>query len=224
MKSEVNVVVVACSSESALGDLIESLSTLGMRVSQATDGLKAFELVRQGTVDLVVLAEPLAVLSGHAVCKALREAKVIVPILLLDKVDQAVAGLEAGADVVLPLESESGLILAQLHALLRRCELDRSPLHVADLVLDTTTRRAERGGKLIALSTTEYILLELLLRRLGQVVTREEIMEHVWPGESRNSDNVLDVYISYLRTKVDRDYPTALIRTVRGQGYMIAAG
>jgi DNA-binding response OmpR family regulator len=123
--------------------------------------------------------------------------------------------------VVLALDSTPELVQAQLQALLRRVALDSSPLQAADLTLDTTTRRAERGGKVIPLSATEYTLLELLMRRVGRVVSREEIMEHVWPGESRASDNVLDVYVSYLRTKIDRDFSPALIRTVRGQGYMV---
>ncbi|WP_395091406.1 response regulator transcription factor [Armatimonas sp.] len=199
------------------------MKELGTQVLVVTDGLKAFELAQQSGVELIVLVEPLPVLSGSSVCSALREAHVTAPILLLCSPETLAVGLDAGADSALPGESEDEVVRAQIHALLRRVALDRSPLRIADLSLDTNTRRAERAGKMILLSATEYTLLELLMRRAGRVVSREEIMEHVWLGESRVSDNVLDVYVSYLRTKVDRDFPVALIRTVRSQGYMIVA-
>ena len=146
-----------------------------------------------------------------------------VPILLLDTPDQLVEGLVAGADVVLPQDAPEALWKAQLRALLRRVSLAHQPLQVGDLSLDIQTRRAMRAGQTILLSTTEYMLLELLLRRVGHVVSRDEIMSHVWPGEERTSDNVLDVYISYLRAKIDRNFPVPLIRTVRSQGYTIVA-
>ncbi|WP_395138160.1 response regulator transcription factor [Armatimonas sp.] len=203
---------------------MSSLKELGTQVLVVTDGLKAFELSQQSGVELIVLVEPLPVLSGLSVCSALREAHVTAPILLLCSPETLTTGLDAGADCALPEESDDERVQAQVRALLRRVVLDRSPLRIADLSLDTNTRCAERAGKVIRLSATEYTLLELLMRRAGRVVSREEILEHVWLGESRASDNVLDVYVSYLRTKIDRDFPVALIRTVRSQGYMIAAG
>lgn len=224
MKFTANMMVIACPPESASSSLISSLKELGTQVLVVTDGLKAFELAQQSGVELIVLVEPLPVLSGLSACSALREARVTAPILLLCPPDTLAAGLDAGADCALPLEGSDDVVRAQIRALLRRVALDRSPLRIADLSLDTNTRRAERAGKVILLSATEYTLLELLMRRAGRVVSREEIMEHVWLGESRASDNVLDVYVSYLRTKVDRDFPVALIRTVRSQGYTIAAG
>jgi two-component system OmpR family response regulator len=214
---------MASASEGALAGLAQELGQCEVSVVLATDGLKAFDVARAGGVELIVLAEPLGAVAGQGLCTALREANVTVPILLLDTPDRVVAGLVAGADVVLPLESSAELLLAQTQSLLRRVSLERSPLRMGDLALDTTTRRATRGGTQIALSATEFTLLELLLRRAGRVVTREEIMEHVWPGEERATDNVLDVYVSYLRTKIDRNFAVPLIRTVRGQGYTIVA-
>lgn len=220
---EVNLAVIALSPESPLSWISSALAERGGRQLVASDGLKAFELARASGVDLVVLVEPLAVLAAQAVCTALREARVSVPILVLSDTTSAAALLTAGADVVLALESDPQTVLAQIEALMRRVAFEHSPLQVGELILDTQARRAERGGKLILLSGTEYTLLELLMRRAGRVVSREEILEHVWPGEVRASDNVLDVYVSYLRTKVDRDFGSSLIRTVRGRGYMVAA-
>jgi DNA-binding response OmpR family regulator len=217
-----NLAVIAHPSESSLSWIPAALAERGGRQLTAADGLKAFELARGSGVELIVLVEPLAVLTAHAVCTALREARVTAPILLLGDSESVAAGLLAGADVVLPLDSTREVVLAQIDALLRRVALEHSPLQVGDLILDTQSRRAERGGNLIPLSGTEYTLLELLMRRAGRVVSREEILEHVWPGESRATDNVLDVYISYLRTKIDRDYSVSLIRTVRGRGYLVA--
>lgn len=214
--------MVACATPDRLSGLPEELEPLGARVEVTTEGLKAFDLARAGGIELIVLAEPLGALAGQALCKALREANVGVPILLLDTPERQVAGLEAGADVVLPLDCPAALWKAQVQALLRRVSLERQPLRAGDLSLDTQTRQAMRGGKQIHLSTTEYTLLELLLRRAGRVVSRDEIMKYVWPGEERTSDNVLDVYISYLRNKIDRGFAAPLVRTVRGQGYVIA--
>lgn len=218
-----NFAVIASPVGASLSWLVSALTEQGGSCQVASDGLKAFELARGSGVELIVLAEPLGVLSGQAVCQALREAKVSAPILLLASAEQQVAGLLAGADVVLPQDSSPELVLAQVEALRRRVSLEHGPLQVGDLSLDTQTRRAERGGKLILLSGTEYALLELLVRRAGRVVSREEILEQVWPGEARASDNVLDVYVSYLRTKIDRGFATPLIRTVRGRGYLVAA-
>ena len=214
---------MASASEGALVGLSKELEQLEVQVVFAADGLKAFDVARAGGIELIVLVEPLGALAGQGLCTALREAHVNVPILLLDTPERVEAGLAAGADVALPLESSAGLLLAQTRALLRRVSLERSPLIIGDLSLDTLTRRATRAGTQIGLSATEFTLLELLLRRAGRVVTREEIMEHVWPGEERATDNVLDVYVSYLRTKIDRNFPVPLIRTVRGQGYTIVA-
>ena len=214
---------MASASTDAFLGLPAELEQRGLRVLMATEGLKVFDLARAGGVELIVLAEPLGALAGQGLCKALREANVGTPILLLDTPERLIEGLDSGADVVLPLGVEATLLLAQTKALLRRVSLERSPLQVGDLALDTLTRRATRAGKHILLSSTEYTLLELLMRRAGRVVTRDEIMNHVWPGEDRTSDNVLDVYVSYLRNKIDREFSVPLIRTVRGQGYLIQA-
>jgi DNA-binding response OmpR family regulator len=110
-----------------------------------------------------------------------------------------------------------------MRALLRRSEFSPIPLHVADLSLDPVARRTTRGDKTIYLSGTEYTLLEYLMRNAGRVLTRSAILEHVWQYNFEGNDNVLDVYISYLRAKIDRDRPRKLIHTVRGVGFCLEA-
>ncbi len=215
--------LVAGASSDTLSELTEYLAPLGFLAKGTKDGLKAFDLARAGGIKLIVLAEPLEVLTAQALSKALREANVGALILLLDTPERLTGGLEAGADVVLPLDCPMPFLRAQVEALLRRVGFEHQPLRVGDLSLDTQTRRATRADKTITLTTTEYGLLELLLRRVGRTVTRDEIMNHIWPGEDRAKNNVLDVYVSYLRNKIDHGFPVPLIRTVRGQGYVIAA-
>lgn len=201
-----------------------SLTDADNSVELVSDGLRAFELAKRGTFDLIVLHDCLPTLDAPAICKALREAEVTTSILVLaTQSDTAFLEsiLHCGADTLVPTSAEFSLIGAHIQALLRRVQSVRSPLRVGDLTLDTLTRRAEREGKRIALSSTEYLLLEFLMRQAGQVVSRTAIMSHVWPFEVRESDNVLDVYISYVRNKIDRGFSTSLLHTVRGQGYII---
>ncbi len=148
------------------------------------------------------------------------------PILMLtarDTVKDKIRGLDVGADDYLTKPFAFGEFLARVRALLRRDALARtSVMSVADLELDTATRTVKRGGRDIALSAREYTLLEFLVHHAGQVVTRDQLAEHVW-GDTEVESNVFDVYIRYLRQKIDAPFGTPLIHTVRGVGYTLRA-
>jgi DNA-binding response OmpR family regulator len=138
-----------------------------------------------------------------------------------DGLEDKVEGLDAGADDYLVKPFQLAELLARVRALLRRGSAPPPPLQIGDLTLDPATRRATRGAKTISLSSTEYALLELLMRNAGRVVSRAAILEHVWQYDFEGNDNVLDVYISYLRGKIDRGQTTPLIHTARGIGFRI---
>jgi DNA-binding response OmpR family regulator len=141
----------------------------------------------------------------------------------LDAVEDRVRGLDAGADDYLPKPFAFQELLARLRALGRRRVQAREPdrLKTDDLVLDLRRRRAERAGKTIELSPKEFALLEFLLRNEGRVVTRSQILDHVWGYDYSPDSNLVDVYVTYLRRKVDRGHDRRLIRTVRGSGYAL---
>ena len=166
-------------------------------------------------------------LDGVAVCRELRQRGVRAPILILtarDTIDDRVAGLDAGADDYLLKPFALKELLARLRALARRAA--DTPKHLvlelADLTLDTLTRRVKRGGKQVELTAKEYAVLECLLRDQGHVLTRTMIAEHVWNYDVFNQSNVVDVYIRNLRRKLDDPFQTKLIHTVRGAGYQLS--
>jgi len=170
---------------------------------------------------LIVLA---GVVSAPETCQALRKQKISTPVLVLEpQLTDSLweATLDAGADVVLSFHTAPSVLHAQLQALLRRQAHSNQALVVDSLHLDIVNHRVEREGVSIPLSTTEYRLLFLLMSRVGSVVSRTEIMKQVWPDGEIEADNVLDVYISYLRGKIDRPFDHAFIQTVRGQGYRL---
>jgi DNA-binding response OmpR family regulator len=152
----------------------------------------------------------------------LRGDGISTPILILtakDLLDDKVMGLDSGADDYLVKPFQVAELLARVRALLRRRNLGTTSLKVGDLTLEPTSRQIVRGGKAISLSATEYALLEYLMRNAGRVLTRAMILQHVWQYDFDGNDKVLDVYISYLRRKIDRGHPNSLIQTVRGVGY-----
>jgi DNA-binding response OmpR family regulator len=164
---------------------------------------------------------------GLQVLRELRQAKVETPILLLtarDSVEDKVQGLDAGADDYLTKPFAFAELLARVRALLRRRVPARaSLLHVDDLVLDPATRSVKRGNQAIALTNREFALLEYLLRNPGRVLTRTMIAEHVWDYSFDSETNVIDVYVNYLRKKIDAGRDRKLIHTVRGVGYVLKA-
>jgi len=200
------------------------LSYEGYEIFKALNGQQGLNSARENRPDLVILDVMLPGMDGLEVCRRLRLGGSI-PILMLtakDTIQDRVTGLDAGADdyLVKPFEVEE--LLARLRALLRRTKSDRQPvLTFADLTLDTNTRQAHRKAREINLTATEYDLIELFLHHPRQVLTREVIFDRVWGYDFGGESNVLDVYIRYLRQKLEEAGEPRLIFTVRGVGYVL---
>ena len=194
-------------------------------VEVAYDGEEALEKAEVNSYDLIILDIMLPKKSGIEVCKQLRDNKVETPIIMLtarDTVDDRIKGLDAGADDYLIKPFAFGELVARIRALLRREKtVKTTKLQVADLVLDPATHEVFRGDKEIQLSSKEYRLLDYMLRRPGHVCTRTMIGEHIWGYNFTDDSNVIDVYISYLRKKIDSGFRSKLIHTVRDVGYKI---
>ena len=204
--------------------LQRALQYEGYEVTVAQDGQAGLAAFLARPADLVVLDIMLPALDGMEVCRRLR-AQSGVPILMLtakDAVDDRVAGFETGADDYLVKPFALAELLVRIKALLRRRQpAEPEVLRYADLTLDTGTRTARRGDRAITLTTTEYELLALLLRRPGQVLSRESLMEHVWGSDYEGGSNVLEVYVRYLRRKLEAGGERRLIWTMRGTGYAL---
>ncbi|MBI1311771.1 response regulator [bacterium] len=203
--------------------LMQGLEEDGYAVSSATSGDDALKLIEQETFDLVILDWMLPGQSGLDLLGEIRNVGSRVPVLLLtarDSVDDRVRGLDAGADDYLVKPFAFDELLARLRALLRRSS-DAGPLRVADLELDPVSRRVVRAGKLLDLSVREFELLEYLMRAAGRTVSRERLALDVWREAEPGLTNVIDVYINYLRKKLERGGHSRLIQTVRGQGYSL---
>jgi DNA-binding response OmpR family regulator len=210
------------------GFIRQGLEEEGHTVEVAGDGETALELVAGGPpYDLVVLDVMLPRRDGFAVLRTLRERGVGTPVLVLtarDSVPDKVAGLDLGADDYLTKPFAFDEFLARVRALLRRAGEQRMPvLRAGDLTLDPATREVRRGGRRIALTTREYALLEYFLRNAGRVLTRPMIAEHVWGIDFDAESNIIDVYVGYLRRKIDADGEPRLLHTVRGAGYTLKA-
>ena len=187
------------------------------------DGARALNLAKNQHFDLILLDVMLPGLNGLEVCRALRAARVKSLILIItarDTLDDKIAGLDAGADDYVCKPFHVAEILARMRALLRRDDPGTLQLQVGDLTLDPDTRFAHRDGREIRLSATEYSLLEYLMRNAGKTMPRAIILDHVWSYDFAGQDNVLDVYIGYLRAKIDRGC-APLIHTSRGVGYRL---
>lgn len=204
--------------------LRQALREAGYVTQAVSDGSEAFDLAKAVQFDLILLDVMLPGMNGFEVCRKLRASSVMTPVLIItarDALEDKIEGLDSGADDYIVKPFQIGELLARTRALLRRGTSSPAMLHVADLTLDPATRKATRAGKSVDLSSTEYSLLEYLMRNAGRVLTRCMILEHVWDYDFEGNDNVLDVYISYLRRKLDRGHQHALIHTVRGVGYRI---
>ncbi len=196
-------------------------------VELAYDGEHALDLGLSGSFDIIILDIMMPRKDGIAVCRALREAGVKTPVLMLtarDAVPDRVRGLDSGADDYLTKPFAFEELLARIRALSRRGDRDFEPadrLQVADLVLDRKTHEVTRGGRTINLTPKEFALLEFLMRNAGQVLNRDRIIEHVWGYESDALGTNVDIYIHFLRRKIDKGFDRALIHSVRGLGYKI---
>ena len=207
------------------GLLRRGLLEEGHAVDVVGDGGEA--LIRAGATeyDAIVLDVMLPGVDGFQVCRQLRKQGVWSPVVMLtarDGVDDRVAGLDTGADDYLTKPFSFAELLARLRALARRGAVERPALlEVGDLRLNPATHQVWRGDTEVALSVKEFALLEAFMRRPGQVLSRFELLEHAWDYAYENRSNVVDVYVRYLREKIDRPFGCASLETVRGVGYRL---
>jgi len=210
------------------GFIRQGLQEEGHAVELASDGAEALDTVLGGPAyDLIVLDLMLPKRDGFGVLKSLRDRGVTTPVLVLtarDSVGDKVTGFDLGADDYLTKPFAFEELLARVRALLRRgADRRLTTLRLADLALDPATRTVVRGTRRLELSAREYALLEYFLRNVGRVLTRPMIAEHVWGIDFDSESNVIDVYVGYLRRKIDGASEPRLLRTVRGVGYVLGA-
>ena len=218
--------ILVVEDEAKLAQFIElELKYEGYEVQVARDGLTGLTTARENNFDLVILDWMLPGISGLEICRRLRLTGNKVPIILVtakDEVSDRVAGLDAGADdyVVKPFSVEE--LLARVRASLRRTqEEDTDTLQFSDLKLNRSTREIYRGDRLIELTAKEFDLLDYLISHPRQVLTRDQILERVWGYDFMGDSNIIEVYIRYLRLKLEAEGEKRLIQTVRGVGYVL---
>jgi len=201
------------------------LITQGLAADVAVRGEDALWMAGSTDYDAIVLDVRLPGIDGIETCRRLRDDGITSPVLMLTArgaVQDRVAGLDTGADdyVVKPIHLDE--LGARLRALVRRGPVERpTVLRVGDLTLDPATRRVARGGVDVELSAKEFALLEEFMRRPGQVLSRFHLLEHGWDGQYENRSNIVDVYVRYLREKIDRPFGVETLETVRGVGYRL---
>ncbi|HSF14834.1 MAG TPA: response regulator transcription factor [Vicinamibacteria bacterium] len=203
-----------------------ALGREGYSVDVALDGEMALDYAEVYEYDLILLDVMLPKLDGFEVLRRLRSKRFAAPVLMLtarEDTRSKVRGLDIGADdyVAKPFELEE--LFARIRALLRRRGPDRSGLlHIHDLVMDPASKRVSRGGRALSLTAREYQLLEFLLRNKNRILSREVIYEHVWSGDFSGTRKIVDVYVKYLRSKIDQGFEPRLLQTVRGLGYVLS--
>ena len=215
--------------EKALNNVItKRLTAEGYSVDSCYDGEEALSFLEMGEYDAVILDIMMPILDGLSVLKTMRSEKNPTPVLLLtakDSIDDRVTGLDAGAQdyLIKPFAFEE--LLARIRAMTRKAAGNTTNIfEIEDLVLDINSHTVTRGGKTITLSAKEFDILEYMIRNKGIVLSREKIENHVWNFDYCGGTNVVDVYIRYLRKKIDDDFDVKLIETVRGKGYVLRVG
>jgi len=208
--------------------LLKGLKEAGHIVDLASDGETGLALAREGVHDAIIMDRMLPRMDGLSAVETLRGENILTPVLILsalDDVDDKVSGLRSGGDDYLGKPYAFSELLARLEGLHRRraSEPPLTRLKVADLEMDLLARTVHRAGKTILLQPREFKLLEYLMRNAGRVVTRTMLLENVWDYHFDPQTNVIDVHISRLRSKIDKDFDQALLQTVRGAGYSIRA-
>ncbi|MBI5057438.1 MAG: response regulator transcription factor [Nitrospirae bacterium] len=218
--------ILVVEDEKKIADFIKrGLKEEGYSVDIASDGEEGHFRATTEKYDMVILDLMLPKIDGISLCRKLREEKILTPILILtarDTVKDKVQGLDSGADDYLTKPFAFEELLARIRALLRkRDSYETTKLQTGDLVLDLLNHKVTRSGEEIELTVKEYALLEYLMRNAGTVVTRTMISEHVWDVNFDTYTNVIDVYINYLRNKIDKGHKNKLIQTLRGRGYIL---
>jgi len=209
--------------------ICKGLEEHGYKVATVKDGASAIDLSHDSKFNLFILDIMLPDINGIELCRKIRRADVKTPILMLTALDQIqnkVAGLKAGADDYLVKPFHFSELLARIEALLRRQQLsvnNDSTLIFDDLKLDTRSNIVERAGRQIALTAKEYTLLELFMRNPNKILSREYIGEQVWKIDFNTGTNFIDVYVNYLRKKIEKGFNSKLIHTVIGMGYILRA-
>lgn len=203
------------------------LEAEGIAVDVAHNGVDGLWMASENTYDVIVLDVMMPGKSGYRVCAELRQAENWTPVLFLTAKDgdwDEVEGLDTGGDDWLTKPFSYPVLLARLRALMRRGGRERPvDLAAGDLVLNPATRRVTRGDARIDLTSREFAVLEYLLRRRGEVVSKREILDNVWDGDFDGDPNIVEVYVGHLRSKIDRPFAREAIQTVRGAGYRLAA-
>lgn len=207
--------------------ICKGLEEQGYKITMAKNGGEALKLVPSESFDLFIVDIMLPDINGIELCRQLRLTDSQTPVLILSALDQVqnkVAGLKAGADDYLIKPFHFSELLARIEALLRRQNINQKEDHILvfeDLKLDTWSNLAERGGQQITLTAKEYTLLELLMRNPNKVLSREYIAEQVWGIDFDTGTNFIDVYVNYLRKKIEKGFDKKLIHTVIGMGYTL---
>lgn len=205
--------------------LKKGLEEHGHSVTVAVDGPAGLDAAQYGEFDVLVLDVMLPGMDGFSIVGRLRTAGSSTPILLLtarDTAEDVVTGLDAGADDYLTKPFSFKILLARLRALSRRKNVEpRTQLHVGDLVVDPATREVKRAGSMVSLTRTEFVLLDVLIRNAGRVITRNRMIEAAWGHDRDIESNTLDVFIRQLRAKIDPPGSHKLIHTIRGIGYAL---
>jgi heavy metal response regulator len=218
--------ILVIEDEKKVADFIKrGLKEEGYAVDVASDGEDGLFQASEIAYDLILLDLMLPKLDGVSLCKKLRQNNIQTPLIMLtakDSVKDKVTGLDAGADDYLTKPFSFEELLARIRALMRKGK-NHQPirLQVADLVLDLVHHKVWRGNEEIILTVKEYALMEYFMRNAGTVITRTMIAEHVWDINFDTFTNVIDVYVNYLRNKIDKGQPKKLIHTVRGRGYIL---
>lgn len=199
-------------------------------ISVAPDGMSGYDMGLRHGFDLIIADIMLPGMSGIEICRSLRSQKIATPILMLTALgstENIVTGLDAGADDYLVKPFHFAELLARIRTLLRRKADNEAPegshhlLQLSDLKLDTATKVVMRNGEELQLTATEFRLLECLMRNKNRVLSRHDLLEYVWGVDFNMNTNVVDVYINYLRKKIDKDFEPKLIHTVVGMGYVL---
>ncbi len=221
--------ILVVEDEKSLREILAArLTREGHGVDSAADGREALACMEAGTYDCVILDIMLPHKNGLSVLQEMRSRGNAAPVLLLtarDSIEDRVAGLDLGADDYLVKPFAYDELLARVRALLRRRDGNKSNvLELADLRMNLLNREVTRGGRIVPLSVKEFALLEYMLRNPNRVLTRDQIIEHVWNFNFDNESNVVNVYIRYLRSKLDEGAGVKLIHTIRGVGYILKEG